>query len=334
MRFMNILIIGGTRNIGYYLTQRLYHGGHRVTLLNRGISRDDLPQDIPRLRCDRTDANQLKRALTGRSFDVVVDTVLYKGAEAETIAQLLAGHVGHYLFLSTGQVYLVREGITRPFKESDYEGHLLPMPEPITYDHEEWVYGMEKRQAEDALKQAYEKDNFPYTSLRLPMVNSERDTFYRLYSYLLRIKDGGPILVPDAPNHPLRHIYAHDVVNALMSLIETGKGKGQAYNISQNETLALDEFLDIVGEVISVEPHIVRVERDLLEANGFLPDCSPFSDVWMSELDNTLSKNELGIEYTPVKTYIEKIVAHYRAHPPAHPVSYRRRQSEKNLVTT
>lgn len=328
---MNILIIGGTRNIGHYLAEKLYRAGHRLTLLNRGISRDDLPQDIARLRCDRTDPQQLKRALSGRNFDVVIDTVLYKGAEAETIVQLLSGHVGHYIFLSTGQVYLVREGIQRPFKESDYEGPLMPAPAPVTYDHEEWTYGMEKRQAEDVLAQA---DNFPFTSLRLPMVNSERDTFYRLYSYILRIKDGGPILAPERPDHLLRHVYAQDVVSTLLTLIETGKGKGKAYNISQDETLSLDEFLAVVGDVVGMEPNIVRVERDLLEANGFLPDCSPFSDVWMSELDNTLSKTELGIRYTPVRTYIENIVAHYRANPPANPVSYRRRQSEKNLVTT
>jgi hypothetical protein len=43
---------------------------------------------------------------------------------------------------------------------------------------------------------------------------------------------------------------------------------------------------------MGIKPHIIRVKRSELEANGFLPDCSPFSDRWMSELDNTRSKAE------------------------------------------
>ena len=48
-----ILIIGGTRNMGYYLARRLAEGDCDLTLLNRGITRDHLPRSIHRLRVDR-----------------------------------------------------------------------------------------------------------------------------------------------------------------------------------------------------------------------------------------------------------------------------------------
>ena len=70
----------------------------------------------------------------------------------------------------------------------------------------------------------------------------------------------------------------------------------------------------------------------LAEANGFLPDCSPFSERWMSELDNRRSKAELGIDYTPLRTTLERIVAYYQTHEPPQPVSYRRRHAEKQLA--
>jgi nucleoside-diphosphate-sugar epimerase len=330
---MNILIIGGTRNMGYFLAEKLSRAGHRLTVLNRGISRDELSEDIARLRCDRTDPQQMRRALSGRQFDVVIDTVLYNETEAEAVVDLLDGQIGHYICLSTGQVYLVRDGIERPFKEEDYHGPLMPPPEANTYDYEEWLYGMDKRAAEDVLATAYETRGFPYTALRMPMVNSERDGFHRLYGYMLRIQDGGPILVPDRPNYPIRNVYSADVVTTIIRLIETGSGKGRAYNIAQDETVSLEELLEILGELIGIEPQIVTVERDLLEANGFLPDCSPFSDRWMSELDNTRSKSELGITYTPLRTYLGKIVAHYRSNPPQQPTSYRRRHAERSLMT-
>lgn len=329
---MNILIIGGTRNLGHQLVYALLKLGHRVTVLNRGVTRDELPPEVERLRADRTDAAQLESALARRTFDVVVDNALYNGREADAIVKLLTGHVGQYIFISTGQVYLVREGVPRPFVEDAYAGRVMPAPKPNTYSYEEWAYGVEKRQAEDRLAEAWANDGFPYTSLRLPMVNGERDHFSRLYNYVLRLKDGGPILVPTTPNFPLRHVYSGDVVTAILRLIETGTGKGRAYNIAQDETLSLAEFLDIVADLLGVEPTIVRVKRDLLEANGFLPDCSPFSERWMSELDNERSKTELGMSYTPLRDYLTRILDYYESRDVPAPASYRRRNAEKMLA--
>lgn len=325
---MHILIIGGTRNVGHTLTHALLEAGHAVTLLNRGKTQDDLPPDLERLRADRTDPFALERALVGRQFDAVVDNALYKGPEAETIIRLLNGRIGHYIFLSTGQVYLVREGLERPFSEEGYAGRVMPAPKPNTYAYEEWLYGYDKRKVEDVMSKAWLEQQFPFTSLRLPMVNSERDHFSRFYSYILRLQDGGPILVPDTPDYPLRHIYGKDVAQAIMRCLEKGSGTGQAYNISQDETTSLDEFLGIVGEIIGMEPNILHYRRSLLEANGFLPDCSPFSERWMSELTNERSKAELGMRYTPLRDYLAKIIAYYEANPPREPIGYRRRHAE------
>ncbi len=324
---MNILIIGGTRNVGHFLALELLKAGHKITLLNRGKTPDTLPDEIERLHADRTDSFQLEKALIRHEFDVVIDNALYKQQEAETIVRLLNGQVGHYIFLSSGQVYLVREGLERPFSEDNYEGRLIPAPKANTFAYEEWLYGIDKRKAEDVIAKAGEQHQFPFTSLRLPMVNGERDHFNRLYSYVLRLKDGGPILVPETPDYALRHIYSQDVVKAIMLAMQQ-PAKGRAYNISQDETTSLDEFLGIVGELLDVEPQLIHVRRGSLEANGFLPDCSPFSERWMSELTNDRSKAELGMTYTPLREYLSKIIHYYEANPQREPVGYKRRHRE------
>ncbi len=330
---MNVLIIGGTRNMGHLLALELLAQGHAVTIFNRGLTPDQLPPSVKRLRGDRTEASDLAKVLDAHTFDAVVDMVLMTGDEAETIISLLKGRVGHYIFISSGQVYLVRESLGRPFSEADYDGQLMPPPKPNTYGYEEWRYGIGKREAEDRLAAAWTDYQFPYTSLRLPMVNGEREPFNRLYGYMLRIKDGGPILVPETPQHALRHIYAPDVVQAIMRLLQTGQGKGEAYNLSQAETVTLDEFVALVSDMMGKPvPALVEAKRSLLEANGFLPDCSPFSDRWMSELTNDRSKADLNLHYTPLETYLERIISYYQAHPPQRPASYRRRNSERNLV--
>ncbi len=331
----NILVIGGTRNMGYQFVLRAVEAGHKVTVLNRGVTQVELPDAVARLRADRTDRQQMKRALLARDFDVVVDFVMYNGDEARHMIDILRDHTGHYLFISTGQVYLVREGIERPFSEEDYAGRLQPAPKENTFAYEEWLYGMNKRAAEDTLRAAYEEFQFPYTTLRLPMVNSEYDHFQRLYNYYLRLRDGGPILVPETPNYPLRHVYGGDVVTALLHLAEQDAGIGRAYNISQEETVTLDEFLALLAQAMDLvqPPNIVRMKRSELDANGFLPDCSPFSERWMSELDNTRSKQELGMVYTPLPEYLHNLVEHYSTHKIRKPTTYNRRKAEIQEAT-
>ena len=63
---MNILIIGGTRNLGHYLTHELLKAGHQVTVLNRGKTPDALPEMVERLRGDRNkEVEELAEALSG-----------------------------------------------------------------------------------------------------------------------------------------------------------------------------------------------------------------------------------------------------------------------------
>jgi nucleoside-diphosphate-sugar epimerase len=329
---LEILIIGGTRNLGHLLTLDLLKEDHRVTVFNRGQTPDMLPPEVQRLRGDRSDPSQLNKAIAGRSFDVVVDMALYNGADAQTITSLLDGHVGHYIFISTGQVYLVRADLQRPFTEAGYAGSTIKAPPEGTHDYEEWLYGIEKRQAEDILRNAWETRSFPFTSLRLPMVNSERDHFHRIHGYLLRLKDGGPILIPAEARPSLRHVCGHDVIKTIAILIQQGTGKGCAYNLSQDETLPLEEFLALLSNLACYELRIARVAGGLLESRKLLPDCSPFSGRWMSELDNRRSKEELGIQYTPLPVYLQMLIEHYESNPPCTPEGYCRRSEEIALA--
>jgi nucleoside-diphosphate-sugar epimerase len=329
---VRILIIGGTRNLGHFLTLELLEAGHQVTLFNRGRTPDELPPDIERLRGDRSRPAQLEAALRGREFEAVVDTTLYNGPDAEALVRLLDGRVGQVIFLSTGQVYLVRANAQHPCKESDYDGPVMAAPQEDSRDYPDWLYGIEKRQAEDVFMAAWAEDRFPVTTLRLPMVNSERDHHSRIHGYLLRLKDGGPILLPDRPHLPLRHVYGHDVVKAIIHLLETGAGKGQAYNISQEETISIDDFLALLADLSGNPLRIKRVAPETLEAHNLIPACSPFSDPWMSELDNQLSKTALGLTYTPLPLYLEKIVKYYASGEHPIPESYRCRTEEYNLA--
>jgi nucleoside-diphosphate-sugar epimerase len=329
---LDALILGGTRNLGPGIVDALRREGHRVTVLNRGVTPDDLPREVERLRADRSDRGALAQALLGRTFDAVVDTTLYNGPDAASLAEILDGRVGRYVFVSTGQVVRVRGDLPRPFGEEAYPGTVAPPPPAGARDHGEWRYGKEKRDAEDALARAGRERGFPCTVLRLPMVNSERDHYARVRGYLARLRDGGPILIPDGQHLPLRHVYGGDVVRAILAALAEPRAVGRAYNVSQEETVTIDDFLTLLASLAGCEARTRRIPRAHLERHGLLPDCSPFSDPWMSELDNRRSKAELRFEYTPLPRYLQSLVADDARGMRPTPEGYRRRPEEIALA--
>ena len=124
---MKVLVVGGTRFLGHELAWRLLAAGHELTLFNRGTLSDAFGARVERLRGDRTGPD-FARLLAGRSFDAAVDFAAYDGEDGRRAVEVLDGRVGHYVVISTGQVYLVREGRPSPAREADYDGPLLPEP--------------------------------------------------------------------------------------------------------------------------------------------------------------------------------------------------------------
>ena len=325
------LIIGGTRNLGPALVAALLERGDQVAVFNRGVTPDDLPPAVERLHGDRADEAAFRSALRARHFDLVVDTTLYTGAEAQAAVRVLAGRAARYVAWSTGNVYLVRTGLIRPFAERDYDGPLMPEPPASrALDHRNWVYGIGKRAAEDALAAAHTSLGFPAVVLRMPMINSERDHYGRLAGYVRRMLDGGPILLPH-DELPVRHVYGGDVVAATLLAARPAVPAGIALNVSQDETLALEEMLGLVAAACDQPLRARRFPRERLEAAGLLPDCSPFSDPWMSALANGRSKDVLGIRYTPVRQYVPRLVEAARARPAETLAGYAQRTAELAL---
>jgi nucleoside-diphosphate-sugar epimerase len=329
---MHVLIIGGNRFMGHGLTWRLLAGSHQVTHFNRGSLQDPFGSRIERLRGDRTTLD-FRNRLAGRRFDAVVDFAAFKGSDARDCVGVLQGTVGHYILISTGQVYLVRSGCPWPAAERDYDGPVMPRPADAA-DVTEWEYGVGKRDCEDVLAEAWEKQRFPATRLRIPMVDGERDHQRRLEAYLWRILDGGPVLVPAGDNRPVRHVYAGAVVRQVVSLLGREASFGRAYNLSQDETPTLAELIGLLAGLLGAPSRVREVPLEAIAGAGLeLRAVSPFSSRWMSCLDPGLAKEELDFRHEPLGEYLGRIVASFLAHPPASPPhSYARRQEELALL--
>jgi nucleoside-diphosphate-sugar epimerase len=290
---MRVLVIGGTRFVGPPLVRSLIDRGHAVTTFNRGQTPDGLPEGVERLHGDRSDPSVLERMLAGRTFDVCVDTIAMRGTDTAAAIEILDGRVGHYVHFSTGQVYLVRKGCPAPAREEDYEAPIAPPPPEGAWDAGQWTYGIEKRECEDLLEAAWAARGFPGTRLRLTMIHGDDDPQGRIRAYVLRLRDGGPLLVPVEPSPPIRPIHAAAVVDAVVAVLEGGLGKGGAYNLAQDETWTHDALVTRIAGMLGARVDTVSLPRGTLVQGGVYPACAPLSNPWMSVLDPGRAEREL-----------------------------------------
>jgi len=118
------------------------------------------------------------------------------------------------------------------------------------------------------------------------------------------------------------------VLQAIQKAMQMESAKGKVYNVSQDETISIADFLKLLAKIAGYKLQLAYLPRGLLDELHLLPDCAPFSDPWMSELDNQRSKTELGMQYTPLPIYLQKLVENFGSHPLPLPDGYRRRSEE------
>jgi nucleoside-diphosphate-sugar epimerase len=333
---MHVLLIGGNRFVGRLLAWRLLARGDAVTLLNRGNVVDPFGDRVERIRCDRT-TGAFAEALRGRSFDAAVDLAAFRGDDARGAIDVLRGRVRHHVTISTGQVYLVRDGCERPMRraarEEDYDGAVMPRPsDPV--DLANWEYGVGKRDCEDAIAAAA-RDGFPATRIRIPMVDGPLDYHRRLEGYLWRLVDGGPLLLPGGGDVAVRHVDGADVARFLASILLREETFGRAYNVAQDEAPSLSAIVSALRDLTGSAARVVDVAPGAVREAGLAVEAvSPFHDPWMSFLDGSRARDELGFRPRPVAQTLATVVDAFLAHtPPDRPPGYARRDVERTLAS-
>ena len=82
----------------------------------------------------------------------------------------------------------------------------------------------------------------------------------------------------------------------------------------------LGELLRLVAERLGANPRLVPLPASEIREAGLDPvRISPFSGRWMSFLDPSRAKAELGFRHEALGLYIDKIVTIFLACPPAAP---------------
>jgi nucleoside-diphosphate-sugar epimerase len=147
---------------------------------------------------------------------------------------------------------------------------------------------MGKRAAEAALSARASSRSLPTLSLRLPVIQGEADghASRRLWAWLERMRDGGPVLLPDGGVQRVRFLYAADAARALVALAGIERWPDEpALNLAQPDEPTLREFLEQVAADAGLASRFVPVSTAELERAGLAETCAPYWGRWCSRPD-------------------------------------------------
>ncbi len=208
---MRILIMGGTRFIGVYLTRMLVEQGHEVVLFNRG-NRPAPVEGVLEIKGDRTSSEQLKEKLSQEDFDAIFDNNGRELSDTQPLAELFKDRTQHFVYMSSAGVYL----------RSDQLPHIEGDPVDPKSRHRG------KHETEAFLTGL----GLPFTSIR-PTYIYGSGNYNELESWFFdRIVRDRPIPMPGNGLHITQLGHVQDLARAMCQVLDNKQAIGQIYNIS------------------------------------------------------------------------------------------------------
>ena len=302
---MDLLILGGTVFLGRHLVDAALAAGHQVTLFNRGRHGADLFPQIEKLRGDRDGGLD---ALAGRRWDAAIDTCGYVPRLVRASAELLAGGVEHYTFISSISVY--RDLDQAPVDESSPVGILAdPNVEEITGE----TYGPLKALCEQAAKAAMPGR---VLNVRPGLIVGPHDPSDRFTYWVWRVAQGGAVLAPGRPQRRVELIDGRDLATWILRMVEARRtgvynATGPAYQLTMGDMLAT------CRQETGSDVALIWVDEGFLLANGM----APWSELplWLPESDNGVMAADCGraiaagLDFRPLAETVQDTLAWLRA---------------------
>ncbi len=215
---MRILVMGGTRFIGVYLTKQLVALGHEVVLFNRGKK----PSPVAGLKViqgDRTQAQDLQQ-LASESFDAVFDNNGRELSDTQPLAEIFKRKVKHFIYMSSAGVYLKSDQM--PHVEGDAE-------DPKS-----------RHKGKNDTETYLAASGLPYTSIRPTYIYGPQNYNDLDAWYFDRILRDRPIPIPGHGQHLTQLGHCADLANAMIKVLGNDRAIGQIYNVSGDRAVTFD----------------------------------------------------------------------------------------------
>lgn len=250
---MKVLFIGGTGVISTACTELAARQGVDLFLLNRGQTERFLPETVNSLVGDINDP-ATHDLLAGHTWDAVVDWIAFTPDEVQRDIDLFNGSTNQYVFISSASVYQ-----TPPAN--------LPVKESTLLDNPYWEYSRQKIACEELLVQAYRDDKFPMSIVRPSHTyDPSKIPLFGGYTTLRRMIEGQKVLVYGDGTSLWTLTHTKDFAKGFVPLLGNSRAIGEAFHITSEEWLNWNQIYQIMGQAMGVEPRLVHVPSDLVNA--------------------------------------------------------------------
>ena len=234
------MVLGATGFIGPALAASLESLGHEPVCVSR--------RGEAGVAADRSDAPAIGRLAREVGADAVVDLLAMVAATTEPLLDALAGHVGRYVLVSSGDVYGQYGALHRledtgsPLatlhEEAPLRRRLYPYrtePRRPAGDPDAWLDDYDKVPIEDAVRA---RPELAGVIVRLPMVYGPRDRQRRFAWAIGPMAAGRPVVEIDARWAAWRTTYGYveDVALGLALAATHPAAAGRTYNVGAQDT--------------------------------------------------------------------------------------------------
>lgn len=250
---MKVLFIGGTGTISSACAELAIERGLELYLLNRGYSDIPSPTGAQVLTGDINDLESARRALDGRSFDVVVNWVAFTPDQVDRDINFFRGRTGQYVFISSASAY------QKPLAR-------LPITESTPLSNPFWSYSRDKIACEIRLNEAYRDEGFPATIVR-PSHTYDRTRLpnFGRYTVVDRMRKGNKIIIHGDGTSLWVLTHHRDFARGFVGLLGNDRAIGDSFHITSDEVLTWNQIYRSIARAAGVsELDIVYVPSTVI----------------------------------------------------------------------
>lgn len=256
---MKVLFIGGTGIISAAVSELCIKKGIDLYLFNRGLNTEFINENAKLIQGDIHNRDSMKSLLKDETFDVVVDWLAFTPKDIKYDIELFKNRTKQFIFISSASVY-----------QKPLSNYLVTEKTPISNPY--WQYARNKIACEEILINEYIQNGFPITIVRpsftygVTLVPAAITSNKNPTTLINRMRTGKKIIVHGDGSSLWVMTHNSDFAKGFVGLLGNEKAIGEIYHITSDEVLTWDQIFNTIGKVIGVEPNIVHIPTDFINA--------------------------------------------------------------------